>query len=492
MGRLRWMSGAMVVAMAAMTMVSESSAGEQADRALAAVKSLVAAGEVKGDAVIKLAFKAGNINSFLGPDLELQKEWEKRTGIMIRARVIPQQAALVNLKSNPDIDLTVARSNELPDLLDQRLVEDVVPWLKQYGFAMTGELPDGYIRPRLQGALGDRQVAIPSDGDIAIFYLRQDLLESPVEQAAFHRMHGRKLDIPRTWQEYEQLVAFFHRPAQGLYGVAEERDESGGWMYWLPRYLSQSAPYRPLFDDTMRPLIDSPAGVAATESYIRTVRYSPPEILADGKDYSYVLPLFMQGKAFATANTIAAAKLFNAAGSPVRGKFVAIPMPGHNQGGKIVRVNVPIYGNTLVVSSRGAQRKLAFLFAMWLTDPDNSIHTVGVKGGHTDPYRWHHVKEPRIEELYTAAALKVFADEWGVALPSGTGVPGDSEYLEVLDQHLWLAARGDLSAAEAMRRTAAAWEKITGRRGRDKQVKALHLFNTNFTLKEPLPARLNP
>jgi multiple sugar transport system substrate-binding protein len=287
------------------------------------------------------------------------------------------------------------------------------------------------------------------------------------------------------------LIAFFHRPAEGFYGAAEERDESGGWMYWLPRYLSQTAPYRPLFDEAMRPLIDSPAGVAATESYIRTVRYSPPEILATGKDYSYVLPLFMQGKIFATANTIAAAKLFNSAGSAVRGKFVAIPMPGQNLGGKLVRANVPVYGNTLVVSSRGTQRKLAFLFAMWLTDPDNSIHTVGVKGGHTDPYRWHHVKEPRIEELYTSAALKVFTDEWAVALPSGTGVPGDSEYLEVLDQHLWLAARGDLSAAEAMHRTAAAWEKITGRRGRDKQVKALHLFNSNFTLKEPLPARLN-
>lgn len=485
------MSAVMVVAMATLAMVSNCRAGEQADRALAAVKSLIASGEVNGDAAIKLAFKPGNINSFLGPELELQKEWEKRTGIMIKARVIPQQAALVNLKSNPDIDLTVARSNELPDLLDQRLVEDVVPWLKRYGFAMAGELPDGYIRPRLQGGVGDRQVAIPADGDIAIFYLRQDLLESPSEQAAFHKLYGRKLDIPRTWQEYEQLVAFFHRPAQGLYGAVEERDESGGWMYWLPRYLSQTAPYRPLFDDAMKPLIDSPAGVAATESYIRTVRYSPPEILETGKDYSYVLPVFMQGKAFATANTIAGAKLFNSAGSAVRGKFVAIPMPGQTLGGKLVRANVPIYGNTLVVSKRGAQRKLAFLFAMWLTDPDNSIHTVGVKGGHTDPYRWHHVKEPRIEELYTPAVLKVFADEWGVALPSGTGVPGDSEYLDVLDHHLWLAARGDLSAAEAMHRTAVAWEKITNRRGRDRQVQALRLFNSNFTLKEPLPARLN-
>lgn len=124
---------------------------------------------------------------------------------------------------------------------------------------------------------------------------------------------------------------------------------------------------------------------------------------------------------------------------------------------------------------------------MWLTDPDISLRTVGAKGGYTGPYRWHHVQEPRIAEPYTPDVLAVFAQESGVALPPGTGLPGDGEYLDVLDRHLWLAARGELSAAEAMRRTAAEWEKITERQGREKQIQALRIFNTGFTAKEPLP-----
>lgn len=464
-------------------------AGEQAERALAGVQALIAAGEGKTDSTLKVAFKPGNINALLGPELELQKEWERRTGVMISARVIPQQAALVNLKGNPDIDLTVARTHEFPDLVDQGLVVDLAPLMRQYDFAIDGAPPQGFVRPRLQTFFGDRMVAVPADGDVTVYYLRRDLMEDAAERTAFRRKFGRDLTLPKTWSEYEQLVGFFHRPGKGLYGAAEERDQAGGWMYWLPRYFVQSAPYRMLFDERMRPLIDSPAGIAATESYVRTVRYSPPDILGEGKDYSYVLPFFMQGKAFATVNTIAGAKLFNSAGSAVRGKFMAIPIPGKRVGGKLLRHNVPIYGNNLVVSSRSQQRQLAFLFTMWLTDPDNSLRTVGAKGGHTDPYRWHHLADPRIVELYTADALQVFKGEWEIALPPGTGMPGDGEYLDVLDRHLWLAARGELSAAEAMKRTAQAWEKITEQRGRERQLGYWRTFGAGFAGRETPPLK---
>lgn len=256
--RFRVALATLAAVLAASIAIPDGIAAEQAERAVAAVNRLVASGEIKRDAALKLAFKSGNINSLLGPGLELQKEWEKLTGIMISARVISQQPALPNLKANPDIDLTVARPHEFADLLDQGLIEDLGPLLKQYGFALDGEPPKGYVRPRLQAFVGDRIAAIPADGDIALFCLRRDLLENPAERAAFRKAYGRDLAIPKTWQEYEQLVSFFHRPAQGLYGTAEERDQPGGWMYWLPRYFAQAAPYQRLFDDTMHPLIDSP------------------------------------------------------------------------------------------------------------------------------------------------------------------------------------------------------------------------------------------
>ena len=464
-----------------------ATAGEQADRALAAARALVAKGEVPKNAVIKVAFKPGNIAALLGPELDLQKEWEERSGIMINARIIPQQPALANLKNNPDIDITVARTHEFPDLLDQGLIEDLTPYLREFDLGIDGTSAQGYVRPRLQGYFGKKIVAIPADGDVTIFYLRRDLLESPTEKAAFRKRFGRELAAPTTWQEYDQLVSFFHRPQEGLYGAAEQRDRAGSWMLWLPRYLTQGAPYSKLFDDNLKPLVDSPAGIAATESYIRTVKYSPPEILDAGKDYSYTLPLFMQGKAFATVNTIAGAKLFNSASSAVKGKFMAIPIPGNRVGEKYLRHNIPIYGNNLVISTKGAQRKLAFLFTLWLTDPDNSLRTVGVKGGHTDPFRWHHLNDARIKELYTPEALAVFSKEWNVALPPGTGMPGDGDYLAALDEHLWLAASGKISAAEAMRHVAKEWENITQKRGRERQRESYRTFLAGFGSSEPGP-----
>jgi multiple sugar transport system substrate-binding protein len=460
-------------------------AGEQAERALAAARQLLDSGAAPRNATIRVAFKSGNIAALLGPELELQKEWEQRSGVMITAKVIPQQPALQNLKANPDVDLTVARTHEFPDLLEQGLVEDLTPLLKEFGFRIDGTPPQGFIKPRLQGFLGDKVVAIPADGDVLILYLRRDLLESPAERAAFRKAYGRELAAPATWQEYDQLVEFFHRPQKGLFGTVEQRERDTAWMFWLPRYLSQNAPYRQLFDDRLKSLIDSPAGVAATESYVRTVRHSAPDILGDGKDYSYTTPIFMQGKAFSIIFTIAGAKLFNSSGSAVRGKFMAVPLPGNRVGGKLVRRNVPIYGNNLVVSSRGAQRKLAFLFTMWLTDPDNSLRTVGVRGGFTDPFRWNHLGDARIRDLYTPEALAVFAKEWPVALPPGTGLPGDGDYIGTLNQNLWLAASGKISASEAMRRTSHDWEAITQQHGRDKQASWLKIFNAGFAVSEP-------
>ncbi len=466
-------STAVLVALVAWAIAGDAVAGDQARRAIEAVRQLATTGQVPGDAVLRLGFKQGNVDAFLGTDLELQREWERDTGIRLEARVIPQQSALQTLGAMPLFDLTVARNHELPDLVAGDLIEDLTPHFKRHGFAIDDARPDGFLRPDLQAFVGDRTFAIPADGDVAILYLRRDLLDDEAEQAAFLAAHGRPLAAPETWQEYEALVRFFHRPEQGLFGAVEERDTEGAWMYWLPRFLSQAVPHADLFDAQMRPLIDSPAGIAATESYAAVVPYSPPGITDDGNSYNFTLPLFAQGRAFATISTIAGARLFNSAASSVRGRFVAVPMPGTRVGERIVRANTVIYGNNLVVP-KGPNAGLAFLFAMWLTDPDVSARSVGVPGGFADPYRWNHLSDPRIRSVYSVQALQVFADEWEVAHLPGTGLPGDAEYLAVLDRELTAVARGERAPAEAMARTAAEWDEITERLGRAEQIRRRH------------------
>ncbi|NRF67129.1 extracellular solute-binding protein [Aquincola sp. S2] len=462
-------------------------AGEQAERAVAAVKELIARGELRADSVLRLRAKQGNMVSFLGRDFELQREWERRTGIVIDASVMPQLDSLEFIRSATDIDLTIARNHEYADLTEAKLIEDLTPLLRRFGFTLAEDADSGYLLPRLQAYVGDKVMAIPADFDAALLFLRQDLMDDAANRARFKERHGRELAAPRTWAEYLQLLEFFHRPKDGFYASAEPREKLTGWMYWLPRYLSAAAPYQPLFDEQMRPLVHGAAGIAATEHYAATVAFSPPQVLEDGKDYSYTLPFFIRGNAFATVLTSATAKISNRDESAVRGKFIAVPMPGQRVGDRLVRRTQIIYGNNLVVPARAPNRLLGFLFAMWLTDPDNATRSV-TANGIADPYRRNHLRDERVRALYTPQALQLLQEELAIVAPSGTGLPGDAQYLAALNEHLWLAARGQLSAKEAMARTAAAWEVITDKLGRAKQIAHWQAFRKLYpTATEAAP-----
>lgn len=463
-------------------------AGQQAERALAAIKQLQQSGEIAPGTALQLRVKQGNIAAFLGRDFELQREWESRTGIPIDANLMPQLDSQQFIESARQVDLTIARNHEYPDLFHNRLIEDLGPLLQRFGFALPGDADSGYFLLRQQAHFGARLVAIPADTDIPLLYLRRDLLEDPANRKRYREHFGRELAVPKTWSEYQNQIAFFHQASAGFYGALEQRDRDTAWMFWMPRYLSHAAtPF--LFDEKMRPLIDSPEGVAATENYLATLPFSPPKILDEGNDYSYTMPLFMAGKGYATIITVAGAKLFSLDSSAIKGKFIAVALPGQQRKGRLQRFSTLIYGNNLVIPQSSPHKALAFLYAMWLTDPDNSTRSVGVPGGFADPYRFNHLRDERIRQVYTEQALEVFAREMPDIVPSGTGLPGNKEYLAALNRNLWLAGQGRQSAHEAMRATAGEWEKITQRYGRERQIAHLAAFRALFPGTDKSAAR---
>jgi multiple sugar transport system substrate-binding protein len=469
------MFGGLCAAIALAAAGGAAQAGEQADRAVAAVKALIARGEIKPDAVLKMRAKQGNMVSFLGRDYELQRDWEKQTGILLDASVMPQLDSLEFIRRSSDIDLTIARNHEYADLIEGGLIEDLTPLLQRHGFSLGEDPASGYMLLKHQAYFGDRVVAIPADMDIALLFLRRDLLEDPAQRARFRERFHRELKPPKTWHDYQQLVEFFHRPKDGFYGSTEPREKLTGWMYWLPRYLSAAAPNQYLFDDRMKPLINSPAGVAATASYVATVPCVPPRSLEEGKDYSYTLPFFIRGNAFSTILTVATAKISNREDSAIKAKFIAVPMPGQVVGNRLVRRTQFIYGNNLVVPASAPNKTLGFLFAMWLTDPDNAVRSV-LANGIADPYRYSSLGDERVRALYTPQAIEVLKTELAVVAPSGTGLPGDSEYLGALSNNIWLAAGGQLTPKAAMDKTAREWEAITDRLGRARQIAHWHAF----------------
>jgi multiple sugar transport system substrate-binding protein len=86
------LSAALCVAVALAIGHFPAQAGEQADRAIAEVKQMIARGEIKPGTMLRMRAKQGNMVSFLGRDDELQRDGEKLTGILIDASVMPQLA----------------------------------------------------------------------------------------------------------------------------------------------------------------------------------------------------------------------------------------------------------------------------------------------------------------------------------------------------------------------------------------------------------------
>jgi multiple sugar transport system substrate-binding protein len=57
------------------------------------------------------------------------------------------------------------------------------------------------------------------DGPECLIY-RRDLFENTEARAAFRQRLGRKLTIPRTWDEFHEVARFFQDPRKRLYGTA--------------------------------------------------------------------------------------------------------------------------------------------------------------------------------------------------------------------------------------------------------------------------------
>lgn len=459
----------LAIALGLMVAAAPAFAGVQADRAIEGVERLKKEGRLPEGAVIKILAKEGNVGNIWGPEFQIKTLWEAKTGVRMEVRTRKNRPVYEDMVKDRDFDLTLSRQREYPDLFVNGLITDLTPYVKKYGLDLSGGGTGGYLAPRVQTEFDGKVVAIPSDGDVAILYLRRDLLEDKSRQAQFQARYGVKLAPPETWEEYQRLLEFFHDPGEEFYGSAEQRNPDNGWMFWMGRYASKSAPLRFLFDDEMRPLIDSPEGVSATESYVAAVKYSLPDITAPTSDYPYTVSSFRAGKAFSIIQTLALPKLVAGETSPVRDKFIAVPMPGTRVGGELVRRTSFIYGNNLVVSTGSANPELAFLFAMWFTDPDISLKAIQMTSGLMDPFRENHLEEKSVEAIYTREALAQLPRAVKVAVPEGTGLPGDHEYMRVLSENLWLAASGKIGSAEAMKRTAAEWERITEKMGREKQ-----------------------
>ena len=353
-----------------------------------------------------------------------------------------------------------------------------------------------------------------NDGDGQVLYYRNDVLSDPAHQAAFKTEYGYDLpNPPETWQQLLDISKYFN----GKNWDSNDPDPDSGTVLHLKvgeqghyhfQSLSASFVINPgdkvtrtqnvyWFDPAdMKPLINSPGHLKALE-FLQELHKTGPSAQvgwSPGEAWDY----FLRGKAvFVFSWGDVGALCQDTARSKIKGKCAAAMLPSSNEyydfeKKEFVKLDKPRkVGNTTggswhgVISNFSANpeatysflslmaiRPVSSLMSMWGwdgVDPGFSYQFLPEDGGtaNIDDFvkaGW----DANDARTYAHAYYQLF---YAPTMLTYLRIPGTFEYWDILDKNLSATMSGSKTAKQALDDTAAAWEGVTDRIGRDKQIK---------------------
>ncbi len=361
---------------------------------------------------------------------------------------------------------------------------------------------------------GGTGYGVLNDADGQVLYYRRDVLSDPRWQAEFKQQYNYDLPLPpKTWQQLLDIARFFN----GKNWDANDPDPDSGVVLHLKvgeqghyhfQSLSASFAITPgdkidryhnvyWFDPTdMKPLINSPGHVKALE-FLQELHKNGPAAevgwsLGEAWDY------FLRGKAiFVFSWGDVGALCQDTVRSKIQGECAAAMLPASTEywdmeKKEFVTSDNPLpVGNTTggswqgVISafSKNPEATYSFLSLMAIKPVSKLLASIGWDG--VDPgYSYQFLApdgEAKLEDYTTAGwdandvkdYLQAYHDDfYAKTILTYLRITGTFEYWDNLDKNLSAAMAGQMTAQEALDRTAQAWEQITDRLGRDAQLKA--------------------
>jgi len=158
--------------------------------------------------------------------------------------------------------------------------------------------------------------------------------------------------------------------------------------------------------------------------------------------------------------------------SKIVGKIKTGLAPGRIVNGKLIRRSVwwPSIGHGVAANSKYAEA--TYLALQWASSGKIYTWMTGNPAGYYDPVHVSDFRDPVVVGSYHDYHIPVYVDS---IKHSGApiNIPGVTEYVSALDSNLQEALTGHKTPEQAMKDTAAAWEKITDAKGRAKQIEAI-------------------
>lgn len=428
-----------------------------------------------GKSLTLLAPQGSDAN--LGPILSA---FYDKTKINVSLESVPPdevntELALDRMLGSAKYDVALPATYALPDLVSAQAIEPLDHLARQFE-------PQGFrtdIIYHIGDTVDDQLFGFQTDGDAYLMFYNKGMIEEISAQSRYSDLYGVSLDVPRTWEELDRQMAFFHAPDEGRVGGILFRTPSYAvWEWWVRFHAKGNWPFSP----DMEPQIDTANGVAATEEMIRA-----SESLVEGADSMGLFDnwrRFAKGDVYANIGWGGTQKFLNAPGSEMRGRMVYGPTPGGVIDGVFLSLPYFNWGWNYVVSAASKQPELAYLFSLFAASPRMSTLSVGQRDGFFDPFRPEHYDDPSIIDAYSEPFLRVHRQAMQNAIPD-LYLKGQSDYMHALADGLDAALRREITPEAAMRRIAQRWELVTSRAGRDGQVRRWVQLRSKY----PLAAR---
>ncbi len=472
----------------------------------------------EGDEVTVLTLDSGPKGGISGPLFMFRPIWEELTG------------ATLDIALTPITDLYGKMMQDLEQ--GQGLYDAIIVGAFFYGNLIAGNymIPvDDYIA---SGDYGDWNYdvmpasllnlhtwegvgyGVLNDADGQVLYYRSDMLNDADHQAAFEAEYGYAMPVPpRTWQQLLDIARYFD--AQGSWDDTDPDDDSGMVMHLKVgeqghyHFQSLSAPFAITpgdldryhnvywFDpEDMTPLINSPGHVEALEFLLQLHETGPAAqvgwSLGEAWDY------FLRGKAVFTFSWGDVGSLCqDEERSVIKGNCAAAVLPSsdrywdHENGAWVETDEPGFVGNTTggswhgVISAFADAPDAAYSLLALMAIKENSIFLANNGWTGVDPGYSYQFLAPDGEatiEDYVAAGwdagdVETYLEAYKNTFNAPTmltylRIQGAPEYWDIMDKNLSAAMSGEKTAQEALDDTAATWEEITDRLGRDSQLEA--------------------
>jgi multiple sugar transport system substrate-binding protein len=448
-------------------LTSQAFAGAEEDAIIASAKKLTAT-EVTG-------ILWSNYQVAVSP---IAAEFKEATGIDlskiqdISTFDIPQRAMAEALSKSPEFDFFHVDSNMIPSLASAGLLEPLDSYMADANFKINAVGDFGKFM-----TYKDKTYGMPTDGNVMVQFVRKDLFENPDERKAFADKHGREMTWPETWEEELELMKFFTRPDDNLWGSANLRDR-GSSLVWFYMYFYSAGGFP--FDGDMNPTLNTPEGEYAVQTFLNVKEASHPE--AAGWGTPQMIPRIVNGNAFSCQywdGIIALAE--NPDKSKTAGKWTYGQVPGSKFSGKLVHRSCSTPVVSVVVNRHSPRKAQMAHLAMYMATAANSSRIVGdpVNTFH-DPWHVDHFKPgSQPFNTYTAGGMAAIERNLKITTPP-IYMTGLLEFETELKRNISEAYTGDKTAKSVVKDTEEAWKRTVRRIGKRKLKEELETYKSLF------------